>query len=108
MAASFIHLLEVAAVEEKDSEDRICFITINATIMTTALQPLQQGQRDKNLDILRVFAMAGVLFVFCAGDMGIAEAYNKSALDEGIVWFKWIMVEERMYNMLILVFGVGF
>jgi len=72
------------------------------------LQPLQQGQRDKNLDILRGFAMAGVLFVFCAGDMGIAENYNKSALDEGIVWFKWIMVEERMYSMLILVFGIGF
>jgi len=76
--------------------------------MTTTLQPLQNNQRDKNLDILRGFAMAGVLFVFCAGDIGIAESYTNSVMDDAIKWFKWIMVEERMYSMLILVFGIGF
>ncbi|HEU5164749.1 MAG TPA: DUF418 domain-containing protein [Chitinophagaceae bacterium] len=76
--------------------------------MTTTLQPLLQNQRDTNLDILRGIAMAGVLFVFCAGDIGIAETYTNSLMDDAIKWFKWIMVEERMYSMLILVFGIGF
>jgi uncharacterized protein len=76
--------------------------------MTTTLEPLKQGQRDKNLDILRGFAMAGVLFVYCAGDMNISKAYVNSPVDEAIKWFKWVMIEGRMYGMLLLVFGIGF
>lgn len=76
--------------------------------MTTLLQPLQKNLRDTNLDILRGFAIAGVLFVYCAGDMGIAENYNSSALDKAIKWFNRIMVEGRMYGTLIFVFGIGF
>ena len=76
--------------------------------MSTALQPLSQSYRDQNLDALRGFALAGVLFVFCAGDIGIAESHVNSTLDESVKWFKWVMIEERMYGMLILIFGLGF
>jgi uncharacterized protein len=76
--------------------------------MSTALQPLSQAYRDQNLDVLRGFALTGVLFVFCAGDIGISNNYTNSTADEAVKWFKWVMVEERMYGMLILVFGLGF
>ena len=76
--------------------------------MSTALQPLSQTYRDQSLDALRGFALAGVLFVFCAGDIGIADNHVNSTLDEAVKWFKWVMIEERMYGMLILIFGLGF
>jgi len=76
--------------------------------MSTALQPLSQTYRDQNLDALRGFALAGVLFVFCAGDIGISDNHVNSTLDEAVKWFKWVMIEERMYGMLILIFGLGF
>ena len=83
-------------------------IKLKPTDMTTTLQPLSQSHRDQNLDILRGFALAGVLFVFCTGDMDVSESYVNSVLDETVKWFKWVMIEERMYSMLILVFGMGF
>ena len=76
--------------------------------MSTALQPLSQSYRDENLDALRGFALAGVLFVFCAGDIGYSSDHVNSTLDEAVKWFKWVMIEERMYGMLILIFGLGF
>jgi uncharacterized protein len=76
--------------------------------MSTALQPLSQPNRDQNLDALRGFALAGVLFVFCAGDIGISVNHVNSTLDEAVKWFKYVMIEERMYGMLILIFGLGF
>ena len=76
--------------------------------MSTALQPLSQTNRDQILDALRGFALAGVLFVFCAGDIGISVNHVNSAADEAVKWFKWVMIEERMFGMLILIFGLGF
>jgi len=74
--------------------------------MSTALQPLSQSYRDENLDALRGFALAGVLFVFCAGDIGYSSDHVNSTLDEAVKWFKYVMIEERMYGMLILIFGL--
>ena len=76
--------------------------------MSTALQPLSQTYRDQNLDTLRGFALAGVLFAFCAGDIGFGDNHVNTTLDEAVKWFKWVMIEERMYGMLILIFGLGF
>jgi uncharacterized protein len=76
--------------------------------MSTTLQPLSASNRDRNLDILRGFALAGVLFIFCVSDIGPANNYTNSLLDEIIAWPKWIFIESRMYTMLILIFGIGF
>ena len=72
------------------------------------LQPLSASNRDKNLDILRGFALAGVLFMFCVSDNAPSYGYTNSVVDEGISWFKWIFIESRMYTMLIIIFGIGF
>lgn len=76
--------------------------------MSLPLQPLSATNRDRSLDILRGFALAGVLFIFCVSDIGPANNYSNSLADEIIAWPKWIFIESRMYTMLILIFGIGF
>lgn len=76
--------------------------------MSSLLQPLSASNRDKNLDILRGFALAGVLFIFCVSDNAPSYGYADTVFDETISWFKWIFVESRMYTMLIIIFGIGF
>ena len=74
----------------------------------TTLQPLLPHKRDQSLDILRGFALAGVLFVYCVSDLGSPPNHVDSFWDELIAWPKWLLVENRMYSMLILIFGMGF
>ena len=76
--------------------------------MPTALQPLSQSSRDTSLDILRGFALAGVLLTFCAGDIGSSANYTNTFLDEAVKWTKYVLIENRMYTMLIIIFGIGF
>lgn len=76
--------------------------------MSTLLQPLPASNRDRSLDILRGFALAGVLFMFCVSDIGTAPNYSNTLPDEIIAWPKYLFIESRMYTMLILIFGIGF
>ncbi len=76
--------------------------------MSDTLQPLSSTERDVSLDILRGFALAGVLLTFCITDVRSAPGYTKTFLDELIDWPKWIFIETRMYTMLIIIFGIGF
>jgi uncharacterized protein len=76
--------------------------------MSTTLQPLSASNRDRSLDILRGFALAGVLFIFCVSDNGPSYGYTNSLLDDIIAWPKYILIESRMYTMLIIIFGIGF
>ena len=76
--------------------------------MSSLLQPLTASNRDRSLDILRGFALAGVLFIFCVSDNGPTSGYTNTFWDELIAWPKYIFIESRMYTMLILIFGIGF
>jgi uncharacterized protein len=76
--------------------------------MSTALKPLSQTNRDTTLDVLRGFALAGVLLTFCVTDVGAAANYKNTLLDEIINWPKYLLIENRMYTMLIIIFGIGF
>ena len=76
--------------------------------MSTPLQPLAASNRDRSLDILRGFALAGVLFIFCVSDNGPSSGYTNSLIDDIIAWPKYILIESRMYTMLIIIFGIGF
>ena len=76
--------------------------------MSTLLQPLSASNRNRNIDILRGFALAGVLFMFCVSDNGPSYGYTNSVSDEIISWFKYLFIESRMYTMLIIIFGIGF
>lgn len=76
--------------------------------MSTLLQPLLASNRNRSLDILRGFALAGVLFIFCVSDNAPASGYTNSFWDDVIAWPKYLLIESRMYTMLILIFGIGF
>jgi len=74
----------------------------------STLQPLSSNERDVSLDILRGFALAGVLLTFCITDARSAPGYTKTFLDDLVDWPKYILIEGRMYGMLIIIFGIGF
>lgn len=74
----------------------------------STLQPLSSNERDVSLDILRGFALAGVLLTFCITDVRSAPGYSQTFFDQLIDWPKYILVEGRMYGMLIIIFGIGF
>jgi uncharacterized protein len=74
----------------------------------STLEPLSSHERDVSLDILRGFALAGVLLTFCITDARSAPGYTKTFLDQLIDWPKYILIEARMYGMLIVIFGIGF
>jgi uncharacterized protein len=76
--------------------------------MSSLLQPLSASNRNSNLDILRGFALAGVLLMFCVSDNAPDYSYTKSSFDELLSWFKYIFIESRMYTTLIIIFGIGF
>ena len=76
--------------------------------MSTALQPLSQTNRDTTLDLLRGFALAGVLLTFCITDVGAGANYKSTLLDDIVNWPKFLLIENRMYTTLIIVFGIGF
>lgn len=76
--------------------------------MSTTLQPITAANRDRNIDILRGFAIAGVLFMFCVSDNGPSYGYTNSISDKIISWVKYILIESRMYTMLVIIFGIGF
>ena len=76
--------------------------------MSTFLRPLPQSLRDQSLDVLRGFALAGVLLTFCLTNIGAPDNYVNSFWDEAINWPKYLLIENRMYTMLIIIFGIGF
>lgn len=76
--------------------------------MSSKLQPLLQSRRDRTIDILRGFALAGVLLIFCISDNAPTEGNTNSFVDELISWPRYILIESRMYTMLIIIFGMGF
>ena len=76
--------------------------------MSTFLRPLPQSMRDQSLDVLRGFALAGVLLTFCLTNIGAPDNYVSSFVDDAINWPKYLLIENRMYTMLIIIFGIGF
>lgn len=74
----------------------------------SSLQPLSSNDRDVSIDILRGFALAGVLLTFCITDARSAPGYRETFFDQLINWPKYILIESRMYTMLIIIFGIGF
>ena len=76
--------------------------------MSSLLQPLAASNRETILDVLRGFALAGVLFIFCVSDIGAAPGNQNTLVDDIIAWPKYILIEGRMYMLLIILFGIGF
>lgn len=68
--------------------------------------PVRAEQRIRALDVLRGWAMFGVLWSNLNDGYGTTSPVT--ALDRGLDWTQNWLIESRFYSLLILLFGVGF
>jgi uncharacterized protein len=73
--------------------------------VTEVLRPVAPQERIGALDLLRGWAMFGVLW---SNIYGYATYQPESALDRALRWTHHWLVQDRFYTLLILLFGVGF
>jgi len=70
------------------------------------LTPVAPESRIVLLDILRGFALFGVLWSNLNDHYGTTEAAN--GLDRALAWIQQWLIEERFYTLLGFLFGIGF
>ena len=73
--------------------------------VTDVLRPVAPQERIGALDLLRGWAMFGVLL---SNIYGYARYEPESALDRALRWTHHWLVQDRFYTLLILLFGIGF
>jgi uncharacterized protein len=71
-------------------------------------QPVGGRERILALDVLRGFAMVGVLLAYCMWSLGTAPDADWSALDKRIGDLVPFVIDFKFYTILAFLFGVGF
>ena len=74
--------------------------------MADALKPVAPEERIRALDLLRGWAMFGVLWSNLNDNYGTHEP--TTVVDHALAWTQTYLVESRFYSLLILLFGIGF
>src|SRR5256714_600373 len=74
--------------------------------VTDVLRPVAPQERIRALDLLRGWAMFGVLWSNL--NDGYANAGSVTTLDHALWWTQQWVLESRFYSLLILLFGIGF
>lgn len=75
---------------------------------TQAAHPTHPGERILALDVLRGFAMFGVLVAYCMWSLGTAPEQSYSAFDRGLDRGLGFLVDGKFYTILATLFGLGF
>ena len=75
---------------------------------TADIQPIAPGDRILALDVLRGFAMCGVLVAYCMWSLGTAPDEQWSPLDRALGRFVGFAVDGKFYTILAFLFGLGF
>jgi uncharacterized protein len=70
--------------------------------------PVLPGQRILALDVIRGFAMSGVLVAYCAWSLGTLPPESFSPLDSALNAALSFMVDGKFYTLLAFLFGLGF
>jgi uncharacterized protein len=70
------------------------------------LQPVSPDERIHGLDLLRGWAMFGVLWSNLNDWYGTEDPATR--LDRGLAWAQGTLIESRFYSLLCVLFGVGF
>jgi len=73
-----------------------------------SLRPVQPGERIFALDVLRGFAMLGVLLAFAMWNLGSPPEQTYSQADRIIEWAATVFVDTKAYTTLAILFGLGF
>lgn len=71
-------------------------------------QPVQAGERILALDVLRGFAMFGVLLAYAMWSLGTAPDESWTKLDQRLGTFVNFAVDGKFYTILAFLFGLGF
>ena len=74
--------------------------------MSDVLRPVAPEERIHALDMLRGWAMFGVLWSNLNDHYGTREPVTR--LDHALEWSQTWLLESRFYSLLILLFGIGF
>ena len=74
--------------------------------LTQVLRPVSPEERIRALDLLRGWAMFGVLWSNLNDSYGTRDPVT--SLDRALSWTQYWLVESRFYSLLILLFGIGF
>ena len=73
-----------------------------------SVQPVAARDRILALDVLRGFAMLGVLVAYCMWSLGTAPDDQWSRLDKALGQFVGFAVDGKFYTILAFLFGLGF
>jgi uncharacterized protein len=73
-----------------------------------AEQPVRPDERILALDVLRGFAMFGVLLAYCLWNLGTAPSETYSRTDMVLDTVTGFLVDGKMYTILAFLFGLGF
>ena len=76
--------------------------------MSEARRPVLPGERIVALDVIRGFAMFGVLLAYCAWSLGTRPAETYSALDRALEPALSFVIDGKFYTLLAFLFGLGF
>jgi uncharacterized protein len=71
-------------------------------------QPIRPEERILALDVLRGFAMVGVLIAYCMWNLGTAPPETYSSADKLLDAVASFAVDGKMYTILAFLFGLGF
>jgi uncharacterized protein len=86
--------------------DRQVFGSKKETGMDDMLRPVAPEERIHAIDVLRGWAMFGVLWSNLNGDYSPANPVT--SLDRALAWAQEWLIQDRFYTLLILLFGIGF
>lgn len=75
---------------------------------SATIQPVAPGERILALDVLRGFAMAGVLAAYTVWSLGTAPEDQWSRFDKWLGQFVNFAVDGKFYTILAFLFGLGF
>lgn len=77
-------------------------------VILRAERPIAPQERILALDVLRGFAMFGVLLAYAMWSLGTAPEENWTSLDVGLAQFAGFAVDGKFYTILAFLFGLGF
>src|SRR5262245_61082540 len=82
----------------------------NLSIQNAAgpLQPVQPSERIPGLDVLRGFALCGVLVAYTLWNLGSPPENTYSNTDRILNWVLSTLVDTKCYTFLAFLFGLGF
>lgn len=73
-----------------------------------AIEPIRPGERILALDVLRGFAMLGVLIAYCLWNLGTAPTESFSRTDKALDEVAGFLIDGKFYTILAFLFGLGF